>query len=75
MKNICSLAPALLLCLSACAGSIKGLPVSQGVKEIGLDPDHAEKIQIKYLASGGFLIRRGEQAIMTGPFFSNPTLK
>ena len=76
VKYIYRLAPAILLCLSACAGSIRGLPVSQGVKEVGReDPDYTEKIQIKYLASGGLLIRRGEQAILTGPFFSNPTLK
>ncbi len=50
--------------------------MSLGVSEVGADdPAYGEKVQVKYLASGGFLIRRGEHSILTAPFFSNPSLK
>lgn len=74
MKQILSVVS--LICLAACTGTIKNLPVSLGVDEVGADdPAYGEKVQVRYLASGGFLIRRGEHSILTAPFFSNPSLK
>jgi hypothetical protein len=34
----------------------------------------ADAVEITYLGSGGLLIRRGEAALLTAPFFSNPGL-
>ena len=34
----------------------------------------SSKIEIQYLGSGGFLLRRGEHSILTAPFYSNPGL-
>jgi hypothetical protein len=37
-------------------------------------PGPGPPLEIRYLGSGGQLIRRGSTAIMTAPFFSNPSL-
>ena len=76
MKKVVGLILCFSIFISACAGSIKGLPVSPGVQKIKSgDPDYREKVQIKYLGAGGFLMRRGEHVILTAPFFSNPSIK
>ncbi len=31
-------------------------------------------VQVTYLGSGGFIVRAGSEAILTGPFFSNPSM-
>ncbi len=38
------------------------------------DPRPGAPLEIRYLGSGGHLIRRGSTAILTAPFFSNPSL-
>ncbi|MEE8166771.1 MAG: hypothetical protein V3T64_14485, partial [Myxococcota bacterium] len=38
------------------------------------EPGPGPALEIRYLGSGGHLIRRGSTAVMTAPFFSNPSL-
>jgi len=63
----------LLVVLSSCG--IRGLPVSAGSScpdcETTDCPDR-ETLSINYLGSGGYLLRRGEDVVLLGPFFSNP---
>lgn len=33
-----------------------------------------ETVEVRFLGAGGFLVRLGEDAILTGPLFSNPSL-
>lgn len=61
---------AALISDSCCAkrmGAIKPSP--------GSGPAFAggDEVQLQYLRCGGWLMRRGDAAIMTGPFFSNPS--
>ena len=46
------------------------LPISSG------DPvqTNPQSLQIQYLGTGGYLIRRGADVLLTAPFFSNPSL-
>jgi hypothetical protein len=62
-----------LLILGGCATSIKDLPVNRG--------DHhpegrneKNSLHVQYLGTGGYLFRYGSNAILTAPFFSNPSL-
>ncbi|MGH8727446.1 MAG: MBL fold metallo-hydrolase [Burkholderiales bacterium] len=64
-----------LICLPGCAGSSDGLPVDFGASQIPPgDPAYRTEVQIKYLGAGGVLIKRGEDVLLTAPFFSNPSL-
>lgn len=65
-----------LIALADCSGSINGLPVYSGIEPLPRDaPDYQTRVQLQYLGAGGWLIRRGEQMLLTAPFFSNPSLK
>jgi hypothetical protein len=58
-----------------CAGSVKNLPVSNGEAKIPCcGADYQQNLQIKYLGVGGFLIQRGQDTVLTAPFFSNPSI-
>lgn len=58
-----------------CAGRTRHLPVTAGGAEIKPgEPGYAHTLQAQYLGSGGFLIRKGTNAVMTAPFYSNPGL-
>jgi glyoxylase-like metal-dependent hydrolase (beta-lactamase superfamily II) len=69
---------ALLTCLSAtlagCAGSSAELAPVSNDQLTCEEPGPGPPLEIRYLGSGGHLIRRGTTAIMTAPFFSNPGL-
>jgi len=69
---------ALLICLSAtlagCAGSSVDLVPVSNDQVTCKEPRPGPPLEIRYLGSGGHLIRRGSTAIMTAPFFSNPGL-
>ena len=69
---------ALLTCLSAtlagCAGSSVDLVLVSNDEVTCSEPRPGPPLEIRYLGSGGQLIRRGSTAIMTAPFFSNPSL-
>jgi L-ascorbate metabolism protein UlaG (beta-lactamase superfamily) len=39
------------------------------------DPQYHTQLQVGYLGAGGFLLRCRNSAILTAPFFSNPSLK
>ena len=69
---------ALLTCLSAtlagCAGSLADLTPVSNDQLACEEPAPGLPLEIRYLGSGGHLIRRGSSAILTAPFFSNPNL-
>jgi hypothetical protein len=71
------LSPALLLlttlALSACTGPRSALRPFNGVWDVGCAPG-VTPIELTYLGAGGFVMRRGGHAIMTAPFYSNPSL-
>lgn len=65
---------AVLIGLSGCSGSIAGLTVDPGTTPVpSRDPAHATTLQIRYLGAGGVLLKRGDDAVLTAPFYSNPT--
>lgn len=64
---------ASLLLLAACSGSVTGLKVENGVvPRTCCRADQGGPIDFEYLGSGGWMIRRGEDAVLTAPFFTNP---
>jgi L-ascorbate metabolism protein UlaG (beta-lactamase superfamily) len=73
-KN-CRVVSFLLIALCGCAPPISQMPVGNGVMKIPCcSPEYQNSLQMKYLGVGGFLIQRGDDAILTAPFFSNPSL-
>ncbi len=63
----------LLLCLSGCAGSLSRLELERA----DLEPDDlpgVEHVAVTYFGASGLLLRRGDEAILVDPFFSNPGL-
>ena len=60
-----------LLLSAACPGRV---PDGLYRDPIAAAPVTDEELEIQYLGVGGFLLRRGEHALLTAPFFSNPTL-
>ncbi|MBI4777039.1 MAG: hypothetical protein HY788_23140 [Deltaproteobacteria bacterium] len=65
----------ILVTAAGCAGSVKGLPINDGVEKFPLyTSESRDHVQVQYLGVGGFLIRRGQHALLTAPFFSNPSM-
>jgi L-ascorbate metabolism protein UlaG (beta-lactamase superfamily) len=65
----------LCTALAGCGRSISGLPVETGGTPVPpRDAAHATTLQIRYLGAGGVLLTRGEDALLTAPFFSNPSI-
>jgi hypothetical protein len=54
----------------------RSLPIYSGQQDElqPKDPSYAETVQVRYLGVGGYLIRLGAEAVMTGPLYSNPGL-
>lgn len=46
---------------------------TDGPINIGCDDASRDVLELTYLRAGGFLMRWGEQTIMTAPFYSNPS--
>jgi L-ascorbate metabolism protein UlaG (beta-lactamase superfamily) len=66
---------AVLIGLAGCAGLTTGLPVASGDAPIPpRDPAARTTLQIRYLGAGGVLLTRGEDSVLTAPFFSNPSI-
>jgi hypothetical protein len=69
---------ALITCLSVtltgCAGSSADLTPVLNDQVTCEEPRPGPPLEIRYLGSGGQLIRRGSTAILAAPFFSNPGL-
>lgn len=59
----------LLLVLSACGGQRRLAPVP-GFTSAACDTSCGARAEITYLGVGGFLIRYGDNAVLTAPFFS-----
>ncbi len=65
----------VLIGLPGCGGSISGLPVESGGSPIPPgDPAYPTAVQVKYLGAGSVLIKRGDDSLLTAPFFSNPSM-
>jgi len=60
--------------LAGCVGSAAKLAPVSSDQVMCEEPRPGAPLEIRYLGSGGHLIRRGSTAIMTAPFFSNPGL-
>jgi L-ascorbate metabolism protein UlaG (beta-lactamase superfamily) len=64
-----------VVALAGCAGLTTGLPIDPGTAPLPpRDPDARTTLQIRYLGAGGVLLRRGEDGVLTAPFFSNPSM-
>ncbi|NKB72677.1 MAG: hypothetical protein GKR89_36870 [Candidatus Latescibacteria bacterium] len=57
-----------LLLATTCASTT--LPIAAGISVEAAD----QSLHIQYLGTGGYLIRRGADVLLTAPFFSNPSL-
>ena len=61
--------------LAACASSPRDIQWTPGVLPIERGkPGYEETVQVQYLGVGGLLFRRGDDVIMTPPFYSNSGL-
>jgi len=64
-----------LLVLAGCTGSIAHLHPFDGMRPVHCArSDAAEALELRYLGTGGVLMRWNGHAIMTAPFYSNPGL-
>jgi hypothetical protein len=63
----------VLVCTTGCATSLSSLPTS-GPVEPWCCARGEESITLEYLGTGGWLMRMGDAAILTAPFFSNPRM-
>ena len=65
----------ITLALIGCSGSTRGLKLYRSKASLPpSDPDYKTKLQVKYLGCGGVILRRGDDVIMTAPFYSNPSV-
>ena len=60
-----------LLVTAACPGRVPEGLYRDPIAEMATSID---ELEVQYLGVGGFLLRRGDHAILTAPFFSNPSL-
>ena len=65
---------AALLAFGGCATSVGSLPLLPGPPAAVCCTRGEDPIQLQYLGVGGWLLRVGESALLTAPFFSNPGL-
>lgn len=64
-----------LFWVAGCSGSIRGLPVQPPTPDrCVVCPANAcgSGVRIQFLGAAGFVIQRGDDVLVTGPFFSNP---
>jgi len=65
----------IFMLLGGCAGTTKHLPLDAWVAPVpSVTPGDDRSVHIAYLGTGGYLIREGERAILTAPFFSHPSM-
>lgn len=68
----CLALAAVFLLLGACHAGAGRLP-ADGAPDAGWCCTHgAEELTVEYLGVGGWLLRMGDAALLTAPFFSNP---
>lgn len=67
--------PLGILLGAGCAGGPIGSlhPIANIPPFVIRDTAAPDSVDLTYLGTSGFLIRRGDHALMTGPFFSNPS--
>lgn len=59
---------------SACSTALSSVPSTPGPVEGWCCTDGEEALVLEYLGVGGWLLRMGDAAVMTAPFFSNPRM-
>jgi hypothetical protein len=64
----------VLISLTGCATSLDSLPTARGPVDGWCCVRGEEDLTLEYLGAGGWLIRLGDAAILTAPFFSNPDM-
>jgi len=64
----------LLLFPAGCATSVGSLPLGMAPAEGWCCTRSEDVVTVEYLGVGGWLLRMGDAAILTAPFFSNPGL-
>ncbi|HEV2146323.1 MAG TPA: MBL fold metallo-hydrolase, partial [Longimicrobiaceae bacterium] len=64
--------PLAVLLAAAAAAHLRASPAA--VAAPACAPPCADSVQVTYLGVGGWLIRRGPDAVLTAPFFSTPRL-
>lgn len=62
----------VLLLAAGCATAPIDLPVTRSDTVVNCCQTGASVVVFQYLGSGGWVISRGSDAVMTAPFFSNP---
>jgi len=63
------------LAFAGCGGVVGDLPLYSGGAPLAADaPGYATDLQIHYFGAGSVLLRRGPDAVLTAPFFSNPSI-
>ncbi|WP_137937335.1 hypothetical protein [Chitinivorax sp. B] len=68
MKYVRAVAVVLITaCLAACSTAPKNQKLVKGPAQT----QYEDQVEIKYLGGGGLLLKRGQDAILTSPFFSN----
>ncbi len=63
-----------MLLLGGCTGSTAHLRPFAGTQVVHCAEDTPDFLELTYLGAGGFLMRWRQHAILTGPFYSNPSL-
>jgi hypothetical protein len=64
----------LLACSTGCATALSSLPTTRAPLESWCCVPGGDDVTLEYLGVGGWLIRMGDAAILTAPFFSNPRM-
>jgi L-ascorbate metabolism protein UlaG (beta-lactamase superfamily) len=73
MRSFARTAFALLLCTTALAGSARAQTATRA-GPVPCDGACTDTVEVRFLGAGGFLVRHGGDAVITGPLFSNPPL-
>jgi hypothetical protein len=63
-----------LLAVCCPPDDFKGGPAPRALESSSVPRARAGEVEVRYLGSGGFLIKRGRSAFMTAPLYSNPFL-
>jgi L-ascorbate metabolism protein UlaG (beta-lactamase superfamily) len=74
MPRFAIFAAACALAAASCAGDPPEAMLAVDGRVTLCDRGATERVQLQYLGSGGVLVRRGDAAILTAPFYSNPSL-
>lgn len=76
MRNIVAAVVTLsaALVLTGCASVLCDVQPEKGPAFVKLRQSRGRTATFRYLGAGGWLIRRGDDVVMTAPFYSNPSM-